>query len=401
MDAATGMTSRRVLVLNAGSTSLKFGIFDAAEGICVPLESAEADGNDVAAIAVTLARWPAPDIVGHRIVHGGPDVRDHCLIDPAVLADLEAAKALAPLHVPPALAGVRFAMAHFPNLPQVACLDTAFHVGMPDIATTYPLPEDVRAAGVIRYGFHGLSCASIVRQLGADVPEHLVIAHLGGGCSVTAVRGGRSIDTSMGLTPSGGLMMASRAGDLDPGVLLYLMRERGMDADSLEQLVDRRGGLLGVSGLSADLRTLNGTSWSRGGARRRHVRALRRQGGRGDDDRPGRRRPPGLHRRHRRKRRRDSGGDHGCAGLGGHRGGEVDAIARRRRDRQDLVEPGPLRLFTRRLCRVCETRDEPLRRLALFPGLHSERLDMDFIFIAAGVGLFAAFAGYAALLRRI
>ena len=246
-----------VLVLNAGSTSLKSGLYRVDGETCETVESAEAEGNDQAAIEVELANWPPPDIVGHRIVHGGAKVRDHCLIDDAVMADLDAAKALAPLHVPPALAGVRWARRRFPGLPQVACLDTAFHAGMPDVAKTYPLPADIRAAGVVRYGFHGLSCASIVRQLGAELPERLVIAHLGGGCSVTAVKAGRSIDTTMGLTPTGGLMMATRAGDLDPGVLIYLMRERGVDADALEDMVDRHSGLLGASGQSGDLRKLD------------------------------------------------------------------------------------------------------------------------------------------------
>jgi acetate kinase len=246
-----------VLAINAGSTSLKFGLYRVDGDRCETVESAEADGSDISRVEAQLSAWPPPDIVGHRIVHGGAKVRDHCLIDDRVMRDLEAAKALAPLHVPPALAGVRWARGRFPGLPQVACLDTAFHARMPDIATTYPLPADVRAAGVVRYGFHGLSCASIVRQLGAAVPERLVIAHLGGGCSVTAVKAGRSIDTTMGLTPSGGLMMATRAGDLDPGVLIYLMRERGMDADTLEDLVDRHGGLLGASGRSRDLRKLH------------------------------------------------------------------------------------------------------------------------------------------------
>jgi acetate kinase len=245
-----------ILALNAGSTSLKFGLYRVDGEACETVESAETDGNDPAAIETDLVNWPAPDIVGHRIVHGGAKVRDHCLIDDQVLSDLEAAKTLAPLHVPPSLAGVRWARGRFPGLPQVACLDTAFHAGMPEIATTYPLPAHIRAAGVVRYGFHGLSCASIVRQLGAAVPERLVIAHLGGGCSVTAVRSGRSIDTTMGLTPSGGLMMATRSGDLDPGVLIYLMRELGMDADALEAMVDRHSGLLGASERSGDLRKL-------------------------------------------------------------------------------------------------------------------------------------------------
>jgi acetate kinase len=246
-----------ILTLNAGSTSLKYGLYRADGDACETVESAEAEGNDPAAIEAQLSAWPAPDVVGHRIVHGGAKVREHCVIDAAVMADLEAATALAPLHVPPALAGVRFARRRYPNAPQVACLDTAFHAGMPDVAKTYPLPDDIRAAGVVRYGFHGLSCASIVRQLGAGIPERLVIAHLGGGCSVTAVKSGRSIDTTMGLTPSGGMMMATRSGDLDPGVLIYLMRERGMDADALEVMIDKRSGLRGVSARSGDMRELH------------------------------------------------------------------------------------------------------------------------------------------------
>jgi len=243
-----------VLALNAGSTSMKFGLYAVGEGNCDELFSDQADSNEIEAISATLAKWPAPDVVGHRVVHGGAKVRDHCLIDDSVIADLEAAKSLAPLHVPPALAGVRFAQRRYPGLPQVACLDTAFHAGMPDVAKTYPLPREIRDAGVVRYGFHGLSCESIVRQLGTHLPDRVVIAHLGGGCSVTAVRNGCSIDTTMGLTPSGGIMMATRTGDLDPGVLIYLMRERGLDAADIEDLIDRQGGLLGVSGVSADLR---------------------------------------------------------------------------------------------------------------------------------------------------
>jgi acetate kinase len=253
---AVQMKSRLIFVLNVGSTSLKYGLHRVAGAGCETVESGEAEGSDLAAIETTLSAWPAPDMVGHRIVHGGPRVRDHCLIDDAVMTDLEAAKALAPLHAPPALDGVRWARRRFADLPQVACLDTAFHAGMPDVAKTYPLPRHIREAGVFRYGFHGLSCASIVRQLGADTPDRLVIAHLGGGCSVTAVASGRSIDTTMGLTPSGGMMMATRVGDLDPGVLIYIAREWGMAPEALEDMVDRRGGLLGASGRSGDLRKL-------------------------------------------------------------------------------------------------------------------------------------------------
>jgi acetate kinase len=202
------------------------------------------------------ARLPPPAIIGHRIVHGGPSLRHHCLIDDAVLHGLEEATPFARLHIPPALAVVRDARAHFPALPQVACFDTSFHAAMPDIARTLPLPLDLRRQGLQRYGFHGLSCESIVHQLGSSLPKRLIIAHLGNGASVTAVRAGQSIDTSMGLTPTGGIPMGTRSGDLDPGILIYLLRERGFTPDALEELVDRRSGLLGLSGRDSDMRSL-------------------------------------------------------------------------------------------------------------------------------------------------
>jgi acetate kinase len=204
-----------------------------------------------------LAKAPAPAAIGHRVVHGGPTLRRHCLIDDAVLHTLDAAVAFAPLHLPPALAVMRYARQHFPGLPQAACFDTAFHADMPETARALPLPIELRAQGIERYGFHGLSCESIMRQLGSDVPDRVVIAHLGNGASITAVKAGHSVDTSMGLTPSGGVIMGTRTGDIDPGVLLYLMRERGLDAAALEDIVDRRSGLLGLSGISSDMRLLH------------------------------------------------------------------------------------------------------------------------------------------------
>ncbi|HEX8412909.1 MAG TPA: acetate kinase, partial [Sphingomicrobium sp.] len=193
---------------------------------------------------------------GHRIVHGGPNLFDPVVIDRQVVEKLEAACVFAPLHAAPALALISAAQRHFPQTPQVACFDTGFHATLPPVAAVLPVPKPLRAAGIRRYGFHGLSCQSILRQLGADLPQRLVIAHLGSGASVTAVLGGISIDTSMGLTPSGGVVMATRSGDLDPGLLLFLMREHGLDAVALEDFVDRRSGLLGISGCSGDLRML-------------------------------------------------------------------------------------------------------------------------------------------------
>jgi acetate kinase len=190
-------------------------------------------------------------------VHGGPRLQRHCLIDDEVLRQLETARAFAPLHIPSALSVIRFAREHFPAATQAACFDTAFHADLPEVAQVLPIPKKLRAEGIQRYGFHGLSCESIVRQLADDLPERLIIAHLGNGASVTAVKAGQSIDTSMGLTPSGGVIMSTRSGDLDPGVLIYLMREKKFNAAMLEELVDGRSGLLGISGVGGDMRGLH------------------------------------------------------------------------------------------------------------------------------------------------
>lgn len=252
-----------VLVLNAGSSSLKYGLYRVDGETCVALLAAQTDapGGDtdpVAAIVDTLKQrsLPMPDAVGHRLVHGGPNIRDHARIDEALMAHLEEAKAFAPLHVPTAVEMVKRAREAFPKAPQVACFDTAFHATMPVVARTLPLPADLREGGIERYGFHGLSYESIVRQLGASIPARVVIAHLGNGASLCAVREGKSVDTTMGLTPTGGIVMGTRPGDLDPGVLLYLMRERGYDAERLEVLVDRESGLKGLSGGTSDMRKL-------------------------------------------------------------------------------------------------------------------------------------------------
>ena len=147
-----------------------------------------------------------------------------------------------------ALAVIRFAQEHFPRLPQAACIDTAFHAGLPEVARVLPIPKELQLDGIQRYGFHGLSCELIVHQLAEGLPNRLVIAHLGNGASVTAVKGGKSIDTSLGLTPTGGVIMGTRSGDIDPGVLVYLMRERKFDAAMLEELVFRRGKFTPVRG---------------------------------------------------------------------------------------------------------------------------------------------------------
>jgi len=272
-----------VLTLNSGSSSLKFGLYRAGAGEPEVLMSGEVEAGKLSAsdaggamlaecalagevadeaigVIVKLIvdkGLPAPNAIGHRIVHGGPNLTQHCRIDDDVLAELEAARAFSPLHAPAALALVHRAEAAFPDRPQVACFDTVFHSNLPDVARILPIARELASEGVRRYGFHGLSCESIVRQLGDALPARLVIAHLGSGASVTAVRGGRSIDTSMGLTPSGGVIMGTRSGDLDPGVLIYLLREKRVDAARLEQMIDHRSGLLGISGSSADMRALH------------------------------------------------------------------------------------------------------------------------------------------------
>ena len=257
------VSALNILALNSGSSSLKFGLFSvdsagAEELFSETVPTAElADAGHRIASVLAAAGLPPPDAIGHRIVHGGPALRQHGRIDDAVLRQLQAAAAFAPLHTPAALALIHLAQLRFPGIPQVACLDTQFHAGLPDVARTLPIAKELQSQGIQRYGFHGLSLESIVRQLGSDVPERLVIAHLGNGASVTALKAGQSIDTSMGLTPSGGVIMGTRSGDLDPGVLLYLLREKKFDAAGLEALVDHESGLLGISGVSGDMRLLH------------------------------------------------------------------------------------------------------------------------------------------------
>jgi len=249
-----------ILAINGGSSSLKFGAFTVGEGRAETVVSGAVEKRpdhtasfDEIAAKLDGAR---PDAVGHRIVHGGPTLFRPMLIDNDVMADLKAACEFAPLHGRAALDLIAEAQRRYPGTPQIACFDTGFHEHLPAIAAALPVPKALQAVGVRRYGFHGLSCQSIVRQLGADRPKRLVVAHLGSGASVTAVLDGVSVDTSMGLTPSGGVVMATRSGDLDPGLLLFLLRKEGMTADRLEELLDRESGLLGISEQSGDLQKL-------------------------------------------------------------------------------------------------------------------------------------------------
>jgi acetate kinase len=275
-----------ILALNAGSTSLKFR-FGAADGSILfegeaqrlrepspLLEIRDAAGAVIsrqtpqslveAARAVLAFAKDRGSVtaVGHRFVHGGPDLVAHKKIDRATRAALEVGRSFAPLHNPPALDVLALAEAAFPGLPQIACLDTAFHADMPETAKRLPLPVDRLGPGVRRYGFHGLSCESILQQL-ATPPARLVIAHLGGGASVTAVRDGRSIDTTMGLTPDGGVMMETRSGDLDPGLLIYLLR-RGETATTLEALLNDKSGIAGISGSRGDVREVRDANTEQG-----------------------------------------------------------------------------------------------------------------------------------------
>ena len=199
---------------------------------------------------------PQPEAVGHRVVHGGPEYSRPQRVDAGLVEALRTLIPLAPLHLPSQIQVMEAIATRSPGLPQVACFDTAFHRSMPTLAKHLPLPRSLWREGLQRYGFHGLSCEYIVSVLADEARGRVIIAHLGNGASLTAVRDRASIDTTMGFTPSGGLMMGTRTGDLDPGVLLYLMNEKGYDARGLEGLVDHQAGLLGVSGISSDMKAL-------------------------------------------------------------------------------------------------------------------------------------------------
>ena len=247
----------RVLALNCGSSSLKYALF-AGERAVVRAE-VERVTDQAAAVATALdalaARGEAaPDLVGHRVVHGGPDRDRPARIDAALLAELRGRIPFAPEHLPAELAAIAAVAARWPTVPQVACFDTAFHRTLPDVAQRYPLPDELYARGVRRYGYHGLSYDHVVHALTPRVLGRAVIAHLGHGASLVAIRDGRAVDTTMGLTPTGGLVMGTRTGDLDPGVPLYLLAQ-GHDAASLARLVQHDGGLQALGG-SSDMRDL-------------------------------------------------------------------------------------------------------------------------------------------------
>jgi len=281
------MNEQRILVVNTGSSSLKLGLYLHSEGEETLLFDALADGigRDQGSLTVsdgkgntvrqeaqhhatqkdslrTATQWFAemgagsPAAIGHRVVHGGPKLVTHQAISPAVLQELRACLHFAPLHIPMALDLIEASEHAYPGIPQFACFDTAFHNTMPEAAKRLALPRDLFDEGIRRYGFHGLSYESIVYQLGKDLPRKTVMAHLGSGASLAAVEQGRSVDTSMGLTPTGGIPMGTRCGDLDPGVLLYLIQAKQATGESLEAMLNHEAGLKAVSGGEADLRAL-------------------------------------------------------------------------------------------------------------------------------------------------
>jgi acetate kinase len=257
-----------ILVINAGSSSIKFSVFRAPEtGGGEPAlvldgekgaigdEEGLTEAFHAALDSVAEARFTV-DAVGYRVVHPGPKLHDHQRITEEVLRELEQAATFAPLHDPEAVSLIREGMKRFPAICHYACFDTVFHQTMPEEAMTYPIPQAYRDQGVRRYGFHGLSCESILRQL-EPVPRRLVIAHLGSGCSVTAVLDGKSVDTTMGLTPTGGVVMGTRPGDLDPGLILYLLRQqKGDAATAVETTLNHEAGMIALSGQPNDMKAI-------------------------------------------------------------------------------------------------------------------------------------------------
>jgi acetate kinase len=263
-----------LLTINGGSSSIKFALFEQGDSLIRKgagsvqrlsgLEPAEYGRRAVAALSEWLKPIAEPrDVaaIGHRIVHGGPNYLDHVLITPTVIDELRNLAPIDPDHLPSEIALIEAMAEHFPNVPQIACFDTVFHRDMPTVAKLLPIPRKYGEQGVRRYGFHGLSFAYLTEELGrVATPQakgiRVILAHLGNGCSMAAVRDGKCIDTTMAFTPTAGLMMGTRTGDLDPGVLVYLMRQEKMDADQMDELVNKQSGLLGVSGTSADMRDL-------------------------------------------------------------------------------------------------------------------------------------------------
>jgi acetate kinase len=276
-----------ILVLNSGSSSLKFGIYRPRASDEEPVLTGSADGigrdggslrirasdgttlvqrdgihesqSDALATLAAEIRGHVgctPAAVGQRVVHGGPRLRNHQIITTQVLDQLRSATHFAPLHIPQALSLIAAAQSIFPDAAQFACFDDAFHQTIPEVASHFPLPQRYFDAGIRRYGFHGISYESLVHHFGTKLPARAIFAHLGSGASLCALRDGVSIDTTMGLTPTGGIPMATRCGDLDPGVILYLLRNERLDADRLEDLLNHQSGLFALSSGESDVKAL-------------------------------------------------------------------------------------------------------------------------------------------------
>lgn len=288
------MTSEAILVLNAGSSSIKFELFEIVGGDAQTRFEGQMEGigatphliaRDAQRHVLADHRWAGPDVanhgaaleviarelspamagrriiaVGHRVVHGGPDLVAPVLIDDAVMARLEALAPLAPLHQPHNLAGIEASRARLPGVPQIACFDTSFHRSHAWEADTFGLPPEFYARGIRRYGFHGLSYEYIAANLAEEEPAlasgRVVVAHLGNGSSLCAMRGGRSVDSTMGFTALDGVPMGTRCGQIDPGVLLHLLMTEGMEPAALQKLLYGNAGLKGMSGISQDVRDL-------------------------------------------------------------------------------------------------------------------------------------------------
>ncbi len=285
-------TNELLLALNAGSSSLKFALF---EGNSPPLQVLAGDIDRIGSPQSTfkwkhMSRQQAADVqiqapdhvsglnyllerlsettatagfaaVGHRVVHGGPRYRNPQRVDHAMLVELRRISSFVPAHLPNAISLMEVVASKFPNVPQIACFDTAFHSSMPRVARMLSIPRRFEAAGVQRYGSHGLSYAYLMQELervaGAKAAMgRVILAHLGNGASMAAVHDGRSVDTTMAFTPSAGLMMSTRTGDLDPGLIAFLARSEQMSTERFEQMVNHESGLLGVSETSSDMRDL-------------------------------------------------------------------------------------------------------------------------------------------------
>lgn len=245
-----------VLTVNSGSSSIKYSVYDGDREITSGKMSGKLDQT----VPAILDKIPREQIesIGFRIVHGGPKHFEPERITPELRDELKKLTDLAPDHMPDQLAVIDAVEHAMPGMPMVACFDTAFHRRMPRLAQLYGLTRQLADDGVIRYGFHGLSYAYIVDKLRKEsaLPERLVVAHLGNGSSMAAILHGASIDTTMGLTPTGGFLMSNRSGDMDPAVVLHLIRQRGMTADEVDRLVTKHGGLKGMSGVSSDMQEL-------------------------------------------------------------------------------------------------------------------------------------------------